>query len=95
MPSEAGQGPLEKGQVTQPQSVAWGCSHLGGRPFVIPGLGVNTTSCLLQGAEQPQGMLWTRGRQRQGATHCQLIQAQGRCVRLSPAWLRKALLLTR
>ena len=77
------------------QSVAWGCTHHGGWPLLMYGLDVNIMSCLLQGAQQLQGMLRRRGQQRLGVTHFQLMQAQGRCMRLSPARLLKALLLTR
>ncbi len=52
-------------------------------------------SCLLQGAKQPPGMLWRRGQQGPGPTYFQLTQAQGRCKRLSPARLLKALMLIR
>ena len=70
---------------------------MGAGLVVMYELNVNTMaeSCLLQGAEQPQGMLWRRGQQKLGATWFQLIRAQERCMRLSPARLLEALLLTR
>ena len=59
MPSEAGQMPSKAAQVTKHQSVTWGCRRHGGCSLVMYELDVNmmAVSCLLQRAEQPQGML--------------------------------------